>query len=90
VWLAVNMFSDLMTGYSLIIALAPLIILGVIAVITYNVYKRAYTVTLSFDAGIALASVLVSGALLVLAFAVFVLAYAVNPQAFLNITYPVT
>jgi len=83
------MFGDLITGYSLVVALAPFIILGVLAVIIYNVYKRAYTVTLSFDAGIALASVLVSGALLALAFAVLVLAYAVNPQVFQNITYPV-
>lgn len=75
------------TGYGLVAALAPLIMLGVLAVIAYSIYKRAYTVTLSFDAGIALASVLVSGALFMLAIAVFVLAYAVNPQAFQNATY---
>lgn len=81
------MFGGLVGSvYGLVIVLAPLIILGVLAVIAYSVYKRAYMVTLSFDAGIALASVLVSGALYILALAVFMLAHAINLQASQNVT----
>ena len=41
-------------GYVLLAMLTPFIVLGLLAIVIYSVYKQKYTVTISLDVGMVL------------------------------------